>query len=182
MTLRIAPLALAIVTLVSPGCLFVLEDPDYDGRFDFDYTIKDERSARASSRSSSRPERRERDRVVLQRSETIGPFSEGISSGPFFFSSGQIPRDTNGDVVTDDATLGTKRVLEGLSDTLGAVGLGLEDVVKVTVFLKNMEDYAAMNEVYASYFGDDPPARSTVEVSALALDAVVEIDLIAVRR
>ncbi len=180
---RIAPFVLALVALMSPGCLFVLEDPDYDGRYDFDYTTNDDRSSHSSAKKSARPERRERDRVVLHRSETIGPFSEGISSGPFFFSSGQIPRDPeSGDVVTDDATLGTRLVLEGLSDTLGAVGLGLEDVVKVTVFLKSMDDYAAMNEVYASFFGEDPPARSTVEVSALARDAVIEIDLIAVRR
>ena len=110
----------------------------------------------------------------------IGPYSQAVRSGNFLFCSGQIPLDPKtGNLVEGGITIQTRRVMENLKGVVEAAGSSLERVVKATVFLKNIGDFAAMNEVYAEYLGQAKPARSTVAVADLPRGALVEIDLIA---
>ena len=110
----------------------------------------------------------------------IGPYSQAIKSNGFVFISGQVALDpkTN-EFVGADVRQQTERVLENLKAILEASGVSFNHVVKATVFLKDMNDFSAMNEVYARYFTAAPPARSTVQAARLPKDALVEIDLIA---
>lgn len=110
----------------------------------------------------------------------IGPYSQAVRANGFLFVSGQIPIDpkTN-QLVEGDVRRQTERVLENLKGIVEAAGSSLDRAVKTTVFLKDLNDFAAMNEVYGRYFPADPPARSTVEVARLPRDVHVEIDLIA---
>ena len=111
----------------------------------------------------------------------IGPYSQAVRAGNMLFCSGQIPIDPEtGEFVSDDIAAQTEQVLLNLSAVLEAAGGGLESVVKTTVFLKDMGDFAAMNEVYARYFDKNKPARATVEAARLPKDAKVEIECIAV--
>jgi len=110
----------------------------------------------------------------------IGPYSQAIKANGFVFVSGQIPLDpVTNTLVSGDVATQTERVLQNLSGILKAAGTGLEKVVRATVFLKNMGDFAAMNDVYGRHFHTAPPARSTVEVARLPKDVLVEIDVIA---
>ncbi len=112
----------------------------------------------------------------------IGPYSQGVRSGNLIFTAGQIPLDpATQQVVASDITGQTTQVLENLKAVLEAGGSGLERVVKATVFLKDFNDFAAMNEVYGAYLGKEgaPPARTTVEVSRLPRNVLIEIELIA---
>ena len=110
----------------------------------------------------------------------IGPYSRAIKSNGFLFVSGQIALDPqSGELVAGDIQQQTKQVLENVKAVLEAAGSSFHHVVKSTVFLKNMNDFAAMNEVYARYFTAAPPARSTIEVARLPKDALVEIEVIA---
>jgi 2-iminobutanoate/2-iminopropanoate deaminase len=110
----------------------------------------------------------------------IGPYSQAIRANGFVFVSGQIALDpVTNTLVTGDVAFQTDRVLKNLAGILSAAGTGLEKVVRTTVFLKNMGDFTAMNEVYGRHFHTAPPARSTVEVSRLPKDVLVEIDVIA---
>jgi len=112
--------------------------------------------------------------------QAIGPYSQAIKANGFVFTSGQIAIDpATQQVVTGDIGAQTERVLRNLSEVLEAAGSGLGKVVRCTVFLKNMNDFAAMNQVYGKYFSSAPPARSTVEVARLPKDVLVEIDVIA---
>ena len=112
--------------------------------------------------------------------QAIGPYSQAIRANGFVFVSGQVAIDpSTQQVVTGDVAAQTERVLKNLSAILKAAGSGLEKVVRCGVFLKNMGDFAAMNEVYGRHFGAAPPARSTVEVARLPKDVLVEIDVIA---
>jgi 2-iminobutanoate/2-iminopropanoate deaminase len=112
--------------------------------------------------------------------EAIGPYSQAIKANGFIFTSGQVAIDpTTQQVIAGDVSAQTDRVLRNLSEILEAAGSGLGKVVRCTVFLKNMNDFAAMNAVYGKYFGSAPPARSTVEVVRLPKDVLVEIDTIA---
>jgi 2-iminobutanoate/2-iminopropanoate deaminase len=112
--------------------------------------------------------------------KAIGPYSQGIRANGFIFVSGQVAIDpATQQVITGDVAAQTARVIQNLSEILEAAGSGLGKVVRTTVFLKNMGDFAAMNEVYGKYFSAAPPARSTVEVSRLPKDVLVEIDVIA---
>ena len=112
--------------------------------------------------------------------QAIGPYSQAIKASGFIFTSGQIAIDpATQQVVTGDVATQTERVLRNLSEILEAAGSGLGKVVRSTVFLKNMNDFAAMNQVYGKYFTSAPPARSTVEVARLPRDVLVEIDVIA---
>jgi 2-iminobutanoate/2-iminopropanoate deaminase len=120
--------------------------------------------------------------VILAKNapKPIGPYSHAISAGGFLFLSGQTPMDPEtGEILSGDVAAQTERVLENLKAVLEAADSSLGRVVKTSVFLKNINDFAAMNEVYGRYFPDDPPARSTVEVARLPRDARVEIDIIA---
>jgi 2-iminobutanoate/2-iminopropanoate deaminase len=112
--------------------------------------------------------------------EAIGPYSQAIKANGFVFTSGQIAIDpATQQVVAGDVAAQTERILRNLSEILEAAGSGLGKVVRCTVFLKNMNDFAAMNQVYGKYFSFAPPARSTVEVARLPKDVLVEIDVIA---
>ena len=112
----------------------------------------------------------------------IGPYSQAISSSGFVFVSGQVALDPQtGEFVGKDVRQQTERVMENLKGILEASGASLNQVVKTTVFLQDMNDFAAMNEVYARYFTSAPPARSTVQVARLPKEALVEIDVIASR-
>ena len=112
--------------------------------------------------------------------QAIGPYSQAIRANGFVFVSGQVAIDpSNQQVITGDVAAQTGRVIKNLSAILTAAGSGLKKVVRTTVFLKNMGDFAAMNEVYGRYFTVNPPARSTIEVGRLPRNVRVEIDLIA---
>ena len=111
----------------------------------------------------------------------IGPYSQAITAGGMVFCSGQIPIDpATGDFVSDVVAEQTEQVLKNLSEVLKAAGTSLDNVVKTTVFLADMNDFGEMNEVYASYFAENKPARATVQAGRLPRDAKVEIDCIAV--
>jgi 2-iminobutanoate/2-iminopropanoate deaminase len=112
--------------------------------------------------------------------QAIGPYSQAIRANGFVFVSGQVAIDpATQQVIGGDAAAQTDRVFKNLTAILNAAGTGLEKVVRSTVFLKNMGDFAAMNEVYGKYVPSNPPARSTVEVARLPKDVLVEIDVIA---
>ena len=112
--------------------------------------------------------------------KAIGPYSQAIKAGGFVFISGQVAFDpATGQLVEGDVARQTARVLENLKAIADAAGTSLDRAVKATVFLKDMNDFTAMNEVYAKYFPKDPPARATVEVARLPKDVRVEIDIIA---
>ena len=111
----------------------------------------------------------------------IGPYSQAIKAGGFVFVSGQIPLDpSKGQMVDGDIGAQTHRVITNLREILAAAGSSLDRVVRSTVYLADMGDFAAMNEVYASHFTSPAPARSTIQASKLPKDARVEIDVIAV--
>ena len=113
----------------------------------------------------------------------IGPYSQAIATGELIFCSGQVALDpASGELVGDDVRAQTRRALENLSGVLRAGGSSLADVVKTTVFLVDMGDYAAMNEVYGEFFSSEAPARSAVAVAALPRGARVEVEAIALRR
>jgi 2-iminobutanoate/2-iminopropanoate deaminase len=113
--------------------------------------------------------------------KAIGPYSQAIQANGFVFTAGQIALDpATGQVVEGDIARQTTRVLENLKGIVEAAGSSLDRTVKATVYLKDMSDFAAMNEVYMRYFPNQPPARSTVEASRLPRDVLVEIDLIVV--
>lgn len=111
----------------------------------------------------------------------VGPYNQAIISGNFVFTAGQIPiNPETGNLEPNDIKIQTKRVIENLRAVLQASGSDLSEVVKTTVFLKDMNDFALMNEVYAQYFSDNSPARSAVEVACLPKDVLVEMECIAI--
>jgi 2-iminobutanoate/2-iminopropanoate deaminase len=110
----------------------------------------------------------------------IGPYSQAVRSGRFLFCSGQIPLDPkSGQLVQGDIAAQTRRVLDNIAAILRAEGLTFDHVIKTTIFLTDLGDFQTVNEIYGSYFKQDPPARSTVQVSALPKGANVEIEVIA---
>ena len=112
--------------------------------------------------------------------QAIGPYSQAIQAGSLLFLSGQIPLDpVTGEVVSGDVRVQTRRVLENIGAVLAAAGVSFDAVVKTTVFLADLNEFAAMNEVYATFFTDPAPARSTVQVARLPRDVAVEIELVA---
>ena len=112
--------------------------------------------------------------------KAIGPYSQAIQAGNFLFLSGQIPLDPEtGDLVRGDIRQQTKQVLENIKGVLESQKLGMEDVVKATIFLRDIGNFNQVNEVYSTYFPSSPPARSTVGVAKLPRDADIEIEAIA---
>jgi 2-iminobutanoate/2-iminopropanoate deaminase len=111
----------------------------------------------------------------------IGPYSQAVRAGNLVFASGQIPIDpATGEFVSGGIAEQTEQVLRNLAAVFKAAGLGLDQVIKTTVFLLDMDDFTAMNEVYGRFFGEQPPARATVQAARLPRDARVEIEAIAV--
>jgi 2-iminobutanoate/2-iminopropanoate deaminase len=112
--------------------------------------------------------------------QPIGPYSQAVRVGDLLFCSGQIPLDpVTGQVVSQDVMEQTKKVMENLNAVLIAAGCSLSSVVKTTIFLKSMNDFPKVNEVYGAHFSKEPPARSTVEVARLPKEVLVEIEMIA---
>ncbi|WP_217562910.1 RidA family protein [Paenibacillus sp. GbtcB18] len=109
----------------------------------------------------------------------IGPYSQAVQVGNLVFTSGQIPLNAEGQLIEGGVTEQTHQVFRNLQAVLKEAGTTLQNVVKATVFIKDMNQFGAINEVYASYFGEHKPARSTVEVARLPKDVLVEIELIA---
>ncbi|MDG4657983.1 RidA family protein [Ectobacillus antri] len=114
--------------------------------------------------------------------QAIGPYSQGIVVNNVFYSSGQIPLQADGTLVSGDITVQTHQVFKNLQAVLNAAGSSFEQVVKTTVFLKDMNDFAAFNDVYSEYFHVHKPARSCVEVARLPKDVAVEIEVIALTK
>ena len=113
--------------------------------------------------------------------EAIGPYSQGVIVGDFVYTSGQIPLNpVTGELVTD-IKLATKQSMENIKAILEEAGTSLNNVVKTSIFLKDLNDFEAVNEVYGTYFIENKPARSCVQVAKLPKDAVIEIDAIAVK-
>jgi 2-iminobutanoate/2-iminopropanoate deaminase len=112
--------------------------------------------------------------------QAIGPYSQAVRVGKFLITSGQIPIDPGTDqLVGNDIRAATRQVMDNLKAVLEAGGSSLDQVIKTTVYLANLDDFPAMNEVYASYFPGDPPARSTIQAARLPKGAIIEIDAIA---
>ena len=116
---------------------------------------------------------------TLEAPAAIGPYSQAIKANGFLFVSGQIPLTSNGELAGDDIKTQTKQVLKNLKSILKEAHLSLKDTVKTTIFLKNMDDFSVVNEIYAQAFKEHKPARSTIEISKLPKDVLVEIELIA---
>lgn len=112
----------------------------------------------------------------------VGPYSPAVGAGDFVFVAGQVPLDPDGKIVGYTPKDQTRKALQNLRVTLEAAGLTLDDVVKTTIFLKDMDEFGAVNDVYAEFFSEPYPARSTVEVARLPRDLHVEIEAIACRR
>lgn len=111
----------------------------------------------------------------------IGPYSQAVTFGDLIFTSGQIPLDSEGKLVEGGIEEQTHQVFRNLTAVLEAAGATLAHTIKATVFIKDMNQFATVNEIYASYFGEHKPARSTVEVARLPKDVLVEIELIAAK-
>ncbi|HZG79343.1 MAG TPA: RidA family protein [Brevibacillus sp.] len=109
----------------------------------------------------------------------IGPYSQAAHVGPFLYASGQIPLRADGTLVEGDIVAQTEQVLANIKAVLAEAGGSLNNIVKTTVFIKDMNDFAQMNEIYGKHFGDHKPARSTVEVARLPRDVKVEIEFVA---
>jgi len=112
--------------------------------------------------------------------QAVGPYSQAIRAGSLLFVSGQIPIDpTTGQVITGDAAAQTRRVMENIGEILKAAGTSFDQVVRTTVYLADIAEFPAMNEVYGQFFSAPAPARSTIQAARLPRDAKVEIDVIA---
>jgi 2-iminobutanoate/2-iminopropanoate deaminase len=138
----------------------------------------------AQSKKAASPQTGGREVVTAKEApKAVGPYSQGIKAGGFVFTAGQLPLDpATGQLAGADIATQTDRVLNNVEAVLSAAGTSMDRVVKATVFLKNMSDFAAMNEVYAKHFKENPPARSTVQVGGLAKDALVEIEVVALAK
>jgi 2-iminobutanoate/2-iminopropanoate deaminase len=112
----------------------------------------------------------------------VGPYSPAVAAGPFVFFSGQIPINRAGELVQGDIVVQTVQALENLKALLAAAGLTLGQVIKTTVFLADLADFPEMNRVYAEFFPEQPPARSTIQVAGLPKGAAVEIEAVAMRK
>jgi 2-iminobutanoate/2-iminopropanoate deaminase len=118
-----------------------------------------------------------------QAPQAIGPYSQAVVGGGFVYVAGQLALEPRtGQLVPGDVRIQTKRVMENIKAILEGAGTSLSNVVKTTVFLRDMNDFGAMNEIYGSYFQEDPPARSTFQVAKLPRDGAVEIEVVALAK
>lgn len=120
--------------------------------------------------------------VVSSKLPVVGPYSPAVEANGFVFLSGQIPINPNTGEIISDIRDATRQVLINIDTLLGEVGLSLSNIVKTTIFLKNIADFPVVNEIYAEFFPYEPPARSTVEVSNLPKGVSLEIEAVAVKR
>ncbi len=111
--------------------------------------------------------------------EAIGPYSQAIVAGGFVFTAGQIGLDPTTGEMAEDVAYQAEQVMQNVREVLAAAGADFDDVVKTTIYLADLGDFAEVNEIYAAYFKDEPPARSTVQAAALPKGALVEIDMVA---
>jgi 2-iminobutanoate/2-iminopropanoate deaminase len=111
--------------------------------------------------------------------KAIGPYSQAIVAGGFIFTAGQIGMDPVTGEMAEGVAYQAERAMQNLREVLAAAGADFDDVVKTTIYLADLGDFAEVNEIYAAYFKDEPPARSTVQAAALPKDALVEIDMVA---
>ena len=114
--------------------------------------------------------------------QAIGSYSQAVKMGNYLWTSGQIPLKADGSMVEGGIVEQTHQVFQNLQAVLNEAGASFQDVVKATVFIQNMNQFAQVNDIYASYFGDHKPARSTVQVARLPKDALIEIELVAFLR
>ncbi|MBI2071062.1 MAG: RidA family protein [Elusimicrobia bacterium] len=119
--------------------------------------------------------------ITAKAPKAIGPYSQAVEKNGFVFVSGQIPADAAGQPVAGDIKIQAEAAIKNIEAILGAAGLDLSHVVKTTVYMKNLQDFPAMNEVYARFFKEPYPARATIEVSNLPKGAAIEIEALAVR-
>lgn len=113
--------------------------------------------------------------------EAVGPYSQAIKINNMIFTSGQIPLDSEtNELVGEDIDSQTRQVLKNITAVLNEAGVGLEKVMKTTVYIKNMDDFNTVNEIYSEFFTENPPARSVVEVARLPKDVLIEMDVIAI--
>lgn len=118
---------------------------------------------------------------TMRAPQAIGPYSQAVIAGGFVFTSGQVPfNPETGELVTGDIQAETRQVLINIAAVLEAAGTSMDNIVKTTVFLRDMNDFNRMNEIYATFFADAPPARSTVQAARLPRDVGVEIEAVAV--
>jgi 2-iminobutanoate/2-iminopropanoate deaminase len=137
----------------------------------------------AQSKEAASPQGAREVVTAKEAPKAVGPYSQGIKANGLVFTAGQLPLDpATGQLAGPDIATQTDRVLKNIEAVLSAAGTSMDRVVKATVFLKNMSDFAAMNEVYAKHFKENPPARSTVQVGGLAKDALVEIEVVALAK
>jgi 2-iminobutanoate/2-iminopropanoate deaminase len=111
--------------------------------------------------------------------QAIGPYSQGIKAGNLVFTSGQLPINPSNGELESEIKKATQQSLENIKNILESAGTSMDKVIKVVIFLRDMNDFAAMNEAYAAYFSTNPPARSAVQVARLPKDAIIEIEAIA---
>lgn len=145
---------------------------------------KAKKSAIRAKKKSPRRTKKSGRKVIQTKNapQAIGPYSQAVQAGSFVFCSGQIPLDpATGQVISEGVEGQTRRVMENIRGVLEAAGLGFEDIVKTTIFLKSMNDFPVVNAAYGSYFPTEPPARSTVEVARLPRDVLVEIEVVGFR-
>lgn len=119
--------------------------------------------------------------ATSQAPAAIGPYSQAVQAGNMLFTSGQIPLTADGNLVTGDIVEQTRQVFKNLEAVLKEAGYSFQDVVKTTVFIADMNEFAKVNEIYTEVFGDSRPARSTVQVARLPKDAGIEIEVIAIQ-
>ncbi len=114
--------------------------------------------------------------------KAVGPYSQGIAANGFVFTSGQLPLDPATNTMPEGIKAQAKQSMDNVKAVLEAAGSGMDKIVKVTIFVKDLNDFATVNEVYGTYFGKEPPARSCVQVARIPKDALVEIEAIAVKK
>ena len=119
--------------------------------------------------------------IALDKLPVFGPYSTAVEAGVFIFISGQIALDPKTSEAITDIKTATRQILTNMQTILEAAGLKLDNIVKTTIYLKNINDFAAVNEIYAGFFPHEPPARSTIEVSALPKGVPIEIEAIAAK-
>lgn len=129
-------------------------------------------AASAASRSVVVPEKAPK---------AVGPYSQGIAAGGFVYTSGQLPLDPATDTMPEGIEAQARQSLDNVKAVLEAAGSGLDKVVKVTIFVKDLNDFSKVNAIYATYFTQDPPARSCVEVARIPKDALIEIEAVAIK-